>query len=348
MAKNNQGAGERLQVAIFGKINDAGTERLKAAGRYDLIERPDHADDRIAVASRADAIIVRMTKIDAELVDAAPKLAFVARHGVGYDTVDVEALTRRGIPLALTGDVNSGAVAEHTLALMLALAKRIPAFDQAVRMGRFSIRDSFSACELDGRTVLLVGFGRIGRKVARLCHAFGMAVLVVDPFVDASEIESLGHRLAKDLDSALEQADFVSLHAPKGPDTIHLIGKAQIERMRPGAFLINVSRGGLVDEAVLLAALDAGRLGGAALDVFEVEPPSDDYALLKHPGMVLTPHSAAFTRECSARMALACADNVIAFASGQVDPELVVNPETLGPETLGPETLGKNSEHGGD
>jgi D-3-phosphoglycerate dehydrogenase len=329
MTKNNQNAGKRLQVAIFGKINDAGIERLKEAGRYDLIERPDHANDRIDVASRADAIIVRMTKIDTELIDAAPNLGFVARHGVGYDTVDVEALTRRGIPLALTGDVNSGPVAEHALALMLALAKRIPVYDQAVRTGRFSIRDSFSACELDGRTVLLVGFGRIGRKVARLCDAFGMAVLVVDPLVDAREIESLGYGLADDLDSAIGQADFVSLHVPKGPDTIHLIGKARIDRMRQGAFLINVSRGGLIDEAALLAALDAGALGGAAVDVFEAEPPPDDYALLKHPGMVLSPHSAAFTRECSARMALACADNVIAFASGRVDAQLVVNPETL-------------------
>jgi D-3-phosphoglycerate dehydrogenase len=335
MKEHNQNTSERLRVVIFGKINDAGIERLKAAGRYDLIERPDHADDRIEVASQADAIIVRMTKIDAELIDAAPNLTFVARHGVGYDTVDVEALTRRGIPLALTGDVNSGAVAEHALGLMLALAKRIPAYDQAIRRGRFSIRDSFSACELRGRTVLLVGFGRIGRKVARLCDAFGMSVLVVDPFVDAREVDSLGYRLADDLDSALEQADFVSLHVPKGPDTVHLIGETQINRMKRGAFLINVSRGGLVDETSVLAALDVGQLGGAALDVFEVEPPPDDYALLKHPGLVLTPHSAAFTGECSARMALACADNVIAFAAGRVDPQLVVNPETLGPETRG-------------
>ena len=330
MTEIDQRADDRLLVAIFGKINDAGIERLKAAGRFNLIERPDHADDRIDVASRADAIIVRMTKIDAEMVDAAPNLAFVARHGVGYDTVDVEALTRRGIPLALTGDVNSGAVAEHTLGLMLALAKRIPAYDQAIRIGRFSIRDSFSACELDGRTVLLVGFGRIGRKVARLCDAFGMAVLVADPFIDAREIESLGYGLAGDLDSAIEQADFVSIHVPKGPDTVHLIGKAQIDRMRQGAFLINVARGGLVDEAALLAALDAGRLGGVALDVFEIEPPPDDYPALKHPGFLLTPHSAALTRECAARLALACAENVIAFATGRIDPDLVVNPETLG------------------
>ncbi|HSG94575.1 MAG TPA: NAD(P)-dependent oxidoreductase, partial [Afifellaceae bacterium] len=126
------------------------------------------------------------------------------------------------------------------------------------------------------------------------------------------------------------QADFVSLHLPKVPDTVHLIGKAQIDRMRPEAFLVNVSRGGLIDEAALLAALDAGRLGGAALDVFEVEPPSNDDPLLKHPGVVLTPHSAALTRECAARLALACAENVLAFATGRVDPERVVNPQTLG------------------
>ncbi len=329
MTQGEQRVGERLQVVIFGKIDEAGMERLKAADRFDLIERPDHADDRIEVAAQADLILVRMTKIDAQLVDAAPNLAFVARHGVGYDTVDVAALTRRGIPLALTGDVNSGAVAEHTLALMLALAKRIPAYDQAVRSGRFSIRDSFSASELDGHTVLLVGFGRIGRKVARLCEAFGMAVLVVDPFVEAREIEALGYRFAGDLDTALPQADFVSLHVPKAPDTVHLIGQAQIDCMRPGAFLLNVSRGGLIDEAALLAALDAGQLGGAAADVFEIEPPRDDDPLLKHPGIVMTPHSAALTRECASRLALACADNIIEFADGRVDRQRVVNPETL-------------------
>ena len=330
MTKSDKAAGERLQVVIFGKINEAGLERLKAAGRFDLIERPDHADDRFEAVSRADAMIVRMTKIDRQLIDAAPDLKFVARHGVGYDTVDVAALTRRGIPLALTGDVNSGAVAEHTLALMLALVKRIPAYDHAVRTGRFSIRDSFSASELGGRTVLLVGFGRIGRKVAALCEAFGMAVLVVDPFVDARDIEALGYNYADDLDSALDRADIVSLHLPKAPDTVHLIGKAQIDRMRQGAFLINVSRGGLVDEAALSEALNAGRLGGAALDVFETEPPPDNYPLFEHSGFILSPHSAALTRECAARLGLACADNVIAFASGRIDPERIVNPETLG------------------
>ncbi len=329
MTQTDRSGPDRLQVAIFGKIDEAGIERLTAAGRFDLVARPDHADDRIAVAAGADVIIARMTRIDAQLIDAAPNLAFVARHGVGYDTVDVEALSRRAIPLAVTGDVNSGAVAEHTLALMLALAKRIPVYDQAVRDGRFSIRDGFSACELEGHTALLIGFGRIGRKVARLCHAFGMSVVVVDPFVDGHEVEGLGYRFAEDLHEALGGADFVSIHVPKAPDTLHLIGRPQLECMRPGAFLINVSRGGLVDESALVAALDGGRLAGAALDVFEVEPPPAEYPPLRHAGLVLTPHSAALTRECAARLALACADNVIAFAAGRLDPQRVVNRQTL-------------------
>jgi D-3-phosphoglycerate dehydrogenase len=317
------------KVLVFGKINDAGLERLRDDGRFDVCEHPDRAQDRIAAAADADAIVVKMTAIDEALLAAAPALRLVARHGLGYDTVDVDALTRRGIPLALTGDVNSGAVAEHTMALILAIAKKLCPYDAAVRRGEFAVRDSYSAFELQGRTILLIGYGRIGRKVGRLARAFGMHVLVRDPFVTADEIAGEEAELVDDLHRGLGRADVVSIHAPKSTNGAYLLDADSFDAIKPGAIVANVARGGLLDEAALLRALDGDRVAGAGLDVFEREPPPPDDPLLRHPKVLLSPHCAAYTRESSRLMALACADNVIGFFDGRLDAALVVNRETL-------------------
>lgn len=318
-----------LNLVIFGKIAAAGEERLRKDGRFSVAAYPDFPPERIEAAADADAIIVRMTPIDRPLIEAAPRLKIVSRHGVGYDTVDAAALAEHGIPLSVTGDVNSGAVAEHALALMLALAKRVVTYDRAVRSGDFRIRDTFSARELNGRTILLVGYGRIGRKVAHLALAFGMKVAVYDPFVDAASLAKEGIEIAPDLMAGLSIADIVSVHAPKTPETTHIIGEAALAAMRPDAWLVNVARGGLVDETALLAALDAGLIAGAALDVFETEPPARDNPLLSHERVVVSPHSAAFTIECADRMALSCVENVIDYFDGKLDQSLVVNRRAL-------------------
>jgi len=315
-------------VLVLGRIADAGLERLSSVG-FRSVPLPDHSSERFAAVREADAIIVRMTPIDEELLKAAPRLRIVSRHGVGYDTVDLAALTRRGIPLTVTGDVNSGAVAEHTMALILALAKRITEYDSATRTGNFAIRDSFSALELAGRTILLLGYGRIGRKVAVLAAAFGMRVLVYDPFVEPAQITAQGYTVESDLHSALGKADFVTVHLPKTPETTHLIDAAALAAMRSDAFIVNVARGGLIDEQALFKALKEGGIAGAALDVFEVEPPSESNPIFTCRNVVLSPHSAAFTRECADRMAVASAENVIAFFRGNLDRRLVINPETL-------------------
>jgi D-3-phosphoglycerate dehydrogenase len=182
---------------------------------------------------------------------------------------------------------------------------------------------------LAGRTILLVGYGRIGRKVARLAQAFGMAVSVYDPFADPDVLVPDGVSPAASLHEGLAGADVVSVHAPKTPETMHIIDAGALKAMPNHGVVVNVARGGLVDEAALLAALDAGEIAGAALDVFETEPPVADSPLLSRENVVVSPHSAAFTTECADRMALACAENVIAFFDGRIDPALVVNPETL-------------------
>lgn len=319
------------RVLVLGRIHQAGIERLTEAGRFDIVERPDNPPDLKALVPDVDAIIVRTTRIDRPLIAAAGRLTLVARHGVGYDAVDVDALSERNIPLALVGDVNSTAVAEHALALMLDVAKFTTAYDRAIRQGEFRIRDRFAAVELSGRTVLIIGLGRIGRKVAALCRAFGMTVIGSDPFVSRGDAEALGVTLVEDWREQLPSVDVVTVHAPKLPGEGFLIGERELQAMKRGSILINVSRGGMVDEAALIRALDEGRLMGAGLDVFEREPLPPDDPLARHPAVVLSPHSAAFTQDCARRMSLACAENVIACHDGKLDPALVVNAQVLSP-----------------
>lgn len=322
-------------VLVLGRIHQDGLDRLNAAEGINVVTRPDKPDDLEEVVSEADAIIVRITPITEAVVARAPKLKLVARHGVGYDAVDVEALSRRGIPLALVGDVNSGAVAEHTLALMLALAKQVGLQDAEMRKGNFAIRDAFAARELSGKTILVAGFGRIGRAVARLCQAFSMTVNVYDPYVPGDVIREAGFGHVPDFRAGLPEADWVTLHVPKTPETQSLLDAEALQMMKPGAMLINVARGGLVDEAALIGALESGHLAGAGLDVFEQEPLPADDPLTRSDKVLLTPHSGAFTEECVRRMAIICAENVLARRSGNLNPSLVVNAEVLGKATGG-------------
>ena len=213
-------------VLVLGKIHPAGIERLNAASGVTVEEAPDNPPRLLERLATTDAIVVRSTRIGPEVVAAAPKLAIVARVGVGYDTVDVAALTKRRIPLALVGDVNSDAVAEHVLALMLGLAHRLTLHDRATREGHFAIRDTFSTTELAEKTVLVIGYGRIGRQVARRCAAFDMRVLAADPAVAVAAVAADGYRQVSDFRTALGEADFVTIHVPRGPDTE--IGRAHV------------------------------------------------------------------------------------------------------------------------
>jgi D-3-phosphoglycerate dehydrogenase len=267
----------------------------------------------------ADGVVMAMEHpaLTAEAVDSAPRLRVACRFGAGYDNLDVAALTRRGIPLATTGAANADTVAEHALYLMLALAKRGPALDRAVKGGAWP--RSFGGLELRGRTCLVVGYGRIGRAVARRAAAFDMNIVIVDP----------GFPGTKALNQALPQADFVVLACALTPETTHLIDAAALARMKRGAFLVNIARGPVVDEAALVAALEEGRLAGAGLDVLESEPPRRDHPLLARDDVVLTPHVAGFVDTAYDRMAVACAQNALAGLDGTLDPAVVVNSEVL-------------------
>lgn len=276
----------------------------------------------------ADAIALSLTPFgDAEL-DAGPRIRVVARHGVGYDNVDVAALTRRGIPLMVTGKANSPSVAEHALYFMLAFTKRGAALDAMVREGRWTSRFLEALpTDLCGKTVLIVGFGRIGTRVARACLALGMTAHVFDPYVRAAAVQAAGCVFHDDLDSALPVADFVTIHCPRSPQTIGMFNAARFASMKATACLVNTARGGIVDEVALAAALSDKTIAGAGLDVFEREPPALDNPLFAAPNVMLAPHMAGVSQESLDRMSMAVAKNILSLLDGKPELDNVVNKE---------------------
>ena len=316
-------------VLVAGRIHDDGLAVLRDAPgiTFDLVE--DVAPETyVPFVDRADALVIRTQPLTQAVIGRAPRLKFVSRHGVGYDSVDLDALTRHGIPFAIAGDVNSRSVAEHTMMLILAVAKRAFPYDAATRTGKWALRNDLSSFELSGKTLLLMGFGRIGRHVCDMARAFDMRVLAFDPFLEPSAIRAAGGEPVGDLGAALSAADVVSLHMP-GAQGRALIGADELARMKPSAVLVNTARGGLIDEDALVAALAGGRLGGAGIDVFALEPPAPDHPLFASDRVVLSPHCAGLTRESAIRTAVAACRNVLDFFAGRLDPSLVVNGAAL-------------------
>jgi D-3-phosphoglycerate dehydrogenase len=263
-------------------------------------------------------------------MDASPTMQVVARIGVGYDAVEVPALTARGVPLMVAGTANSTSVAEQAFHLMIALAKKNAAMDRMVRDGNWADRHTALPIELSGKAVLIVGFGRIGTRSARRCQAFDMTVLVYDPYVDAASIRDAGYEPVSDLDAALPRADFVSIHCPKNPETVGLFDAARLGRMKKGAFIVNTARGGIIDEPALHAALASGHLAGAGLDVFEIEPTPVSNDLLKLDAVIASPHMAGVTTEAVAAMAVTTAQNILSVLDGRPNRDNVINKEVLG------------------
>ena len=293
-----------------------------------VLARP--TEEALAVALvAADGVILVAERpaLSARLIAAAPRLRVAARMGAGTDNFDMAALTARGIPLLTTGSANAGAVAEHALYLMLALAKRGPARDRAIKAGGWP--RGFGAVELAGKTCLVVGLGRIGRAIARRAAALDMRVSGVDPALTAVDGTAIGVAVVPTLDAALADADVVVLACALTAETRGLIGAAAFARMKPTALLVNVARGGVIDEAALARALDAGQIAGAGLDVLATEPPMADNPLLGRDDVVLTPHTASHVTSTYDRMSVVCARVVLAALDGCPDPALVANPQAI-------------------
>ena len=260
--------------------------------------------------------------VNSALLQRCPQLLAVSTYGAGYDTVDVAACTAAGVAVMNQSGSNAGAVAEHTLGLMLGLSKRIGECDRRLRRGERFTRGDLMGTDLAGRTLGIVGIGHAGRRVAALAQAFGMTVLACDPFVDAAEIQRRGAEPVS-MAQLLQRADVVSLHCPLDASTAGLFGSAAFAAMKPGTFFITTARGGVHDEAALHAALVSGHLGGAGLDVWDVEPPPADHPLLALDNVLATTHTAGVTREARVAMASMAAQQIIGLVRGEVPPRLV-------------------------
>jgi D-3-phosphoglycerate dehydrogenase len=284
-------------------------------------------EEVIALAKDADAILNCYAKMTARVIGELKRCKVIARYGIGVDNVDIAAATRAGIVVTNVPDYCVDEVSDHGLALLLGLARRVVAADQAVKGGAWDVVAHKGIRRVRGQTLGLLGFGKIARALAGKAQAIGMQVVAVDPFVEAGAMARLQVR-AVDLDTLLAESDAVSVHVPLSPETRGIIGERALARMKPTAFLINTSRGGLVDEQALAAALTAGRLGGAALDVMDKEPPPPDHPLRKAPNVILTPHLAFYSQEAVVELQTKVAEEAARAFRGE-PPRSPVNREVL-------------------
>jgi D-3-phosphoglycerate dehydrogenase len=323
----------KKKLLLPSSMKRAGWEVLAARSDVEAVAYDMHIDSPAFHRLLGDAhgVALSLTPFGEAEARAAPRLQVVARHGVGYDRVDVPALTRHRIPLLVSGTANSPSVAEQALHFMLVFAKRSAALDAMVREHRWAQRLSDTLpIDLFEKTLLVVGFGRIGTRIAKACLALGMRVRVYDPYVPAAAIAAAGCNAEADLDNALPHADFVTIHCPKTEETTGMFGAERLARMKPTAYLINTARGGIIDEAALHVALTTGVIRGAGLDVFEHEPPQHDDPLLALPNVIAAPHMAGVTQESMERTAVAVAENLLSVLDGQPKLENVINPEVFG------------------
>jgi D-3-phosphoglycerate dehydrogenase / 2-oxoglutarate reductase len=306
--------------------------RLLEQGGVRILQSPDAKPETVKpLLAQADAVVLRTgIRMSAELIECGNRLAAISRTGAGFDNVDVDSATRQGVIVSSSVGANTHTVAEHTLALILALAKQLPALDRETRAGNFRIRYSYLPRDLRGAVLGAVGFGRIGREVASACATvFGMKVLAFDAYLPpaAKERDASWVRFCE-LEELLENADVVTIHVPLTGESEGLIDARRIARMKKGALIVNTSRGGIIDEAALADALVGGKLGGAGIDVFSREPPLPANPLLAATSALLTPHAAALTGECVQRMAVCAAQRVLDLFNG-FTPENIANPEVL-------------------
>ena len=317
-------------VLLTEAIHPSGRAILTARGDVEVIETggisPDLILDKIG---QAHAVFVRLAKLDEPVLAAAENLEIVSRHGVGCDAVAVEYLTSRGIPVAIATNANSRSVMEHTMMLFLATARRLREHDSAIRTGDFAVRMRAIGGDLYGKQALIIGFGRIGKRVAAMCRAFGMDVTVADIALDREHAAELGCNAVEDFRPELSTADFVSLHVPLDHSTHHLLAASEFAAMKQGAIVINCARGAVLDEDALAAALQSGHLGAAGIDVFEIEPAPADHPLFGRDDVIVTPHSAGTSEDALKRTAELAAQNILDCFDGKLKRENVFNPQVL-------------------
>lgn len=305
------------KILYIQPIHPSGMNVLKQKYEVSVAEREDKEYLK-SIIGEYNGIVTRLTAIDKELIEQGRRLEVIAKHGVGTDNIDVEAAREKGIAVVTTGDANSSSVAEHTIFALGALAKRVVYLDKSVRAGNWEARDEAGSVDFSSKNLGIIGFGRIGSKVAQIAkQGFQASVYIYDPFKEEEEIQNKGYFYIKELDDLCKIADFLTVHIPLSEQTQGLIDSRRLRLMKPTAYLANFSRGGIVKETDLYEALDSGVIAGAAVDAFETEPPKPDLPLLRTNSVLLSPHCGTFSEDSKERMSMAVAQGIDRVLGGK-------------------------------
>ncbi len=311
---------------------------LHEEGQRLLLQRDDiepitimsaNEDEILKAAKDVHGITVRTANISRKIIENSKNLQVVSRHGVGYDSIDVDALNDSNIPLAIAAHSNMISVAEHAMFMLLALSKNVFYYDQFARKADWTTRWDIRAWDVAEKKLLVIGFGRIGSRLVKRALAFDMKVFVFDPYVDSSEIRKSGANHVKNFLDILHEMDAVSLHCPKNEETTNMFSENEFKIMKESAFLINCARGGIINEVALLDALKSGKIRAAGLDVYDDEPSISSNPLFGLDNILLSPHIAGVTQEATIRMSKQAVQNVLDVFDDKVDPEVIINKNVL-------------------
>jgi D-3-phosphoglycerate dehydrogenase len=320
-------------ILVTGPDLDPAARQLAADHGYEMVHTPAYADSAVISEflnkTQAEGIVSRMGRLDAGVMDMAPQLKVISKHGVGVDNIDIQAAADRGIPVLVATGANAVSVAEHAIALLLSTVKQILPLDAGLRAGRWE-KPGFSGREISGSTLGLMGMGAIALATGRMAKGLGLRLVGYDPYAPDSAFEGLGVTRCATVEDMLAQSNFVSLHCPLTDQTRGLLNAESIALMPEGSYVINTARGGLIDEPALVAAIRSGHLAGAGLDTFAVEPPAADHPFFAVPEIVLTPHIGGVTRQAGARVGVDAVRGIFQILGGQpVAPERIINRKLL-------------------
>ena len=316
----------KYKIAIIEEIHKDGVELLDKHPNFEYELISDVSEKNIIEKlPNFDACTLRVSKLDEKILKHCPKLKAISRHGVGYDNVDLNYIKNNKISLLITATANAVAVAEHVLSMFLSLSKSIIRYDEEVRTGNFKKNaNKITTFELLNKNILIAGFGRIGKKLISRCLAFGTKVYIYDPYIDEQIIKEHGGIKVSSIEEGLKIADYVSLHMPLTNETKDLLNYDVFKKMKKNSILVNTARGGIINEYDLDRALNEGLIFGAGLDVFSNEPVENNNPLLKNKNIILSPHSATFTDECTSRMSIETTKNIIDFFENTLDKSMIV------------------------
>ena len=318
------------RVLVTEEIHSRGMEILLAAANIEIVRVKNIEPETLRIAVRdVDAILVRSAIFPGDILQEARRLKIVSRHGVGCDNIDVDHLSARGIPVAIASGSNALSVAEHTLGLMLATARDLVNQDTLVKNGCWTDRNKFRAVDLRGAKVVILGFGRTGRKIAPLCKAVGMEVVVADIALDIDLAAQMDCRGVTDFRLELGDADFLTLHVPLNDSTRHIVSTNELAAMKQGAILINCARGGVVNNSALFEAMESGHIRAAGIDVMPIEPPPTDDPLILHPNVLMTPHNAAGAMSAAIAMSEMSAQNVVDMFADKLADDCIFNRDDI-------------------